>query len=321
MFGQTEIDLGKAFTLIVGARYTDDEKKVDFTNKVQAYLDGTNGENRITLVPDAAAFQGSLDDGLVTAKVALDWKLNDATLVYLSWNRGVKGGGFNHPLPPVQYVPEFYTFDPEVLNAYEFGIKGDIGDVARINGAVYYYDYTDYQAYQLIPGIAQNVFNQDAEMTGAELELMLFPAEGWEVLLSAAYVDAIVFDVQLPSGIADRKPTKIPEWTAAALVRYSWEVFDGEITLQGDANYQSKAFFDILNQPALLEGAYTVANLRAIYKANEDWEVSVYVENVTDEEYRVSAFALDNVDFMPLTRSANYGRPRWYGISFRYNWF
>lgn len=320
LFGQAEFDLGEAFTLIVGARYTDDDKEVDFTNSVQAYIDGTNGDNRVTLVPNAAVFQGSESDGLVTAKVELDWNVSDETLLFLSWNRGVKGGGFNHPLPPVQYTDDFYTFDPEVLNAFELGIKTQIGDIARFNGSVYYYDYTDYQAYQLIPGIAQNVFNQDAEMTGVDMELMLFPAEGWDIVLSAAYVDATVFDVQLPTGIDDRQPTKIPEVTAAALVRYSFEALGGEVALQLEANYQDEAFFDILNQPSLLEDAYTLANLRLTYKAGDTWSVSAYVENVTDEEYRVSAFALD-APFMSLSRSANYGDPRWYGVTFRYNWY
>jgi iron complex outermembrane receptor protein len=319
LFGQTELDLSETLTLIVGARYTDDDKEVSFSNSVQAYLDGTNGDNRVTLVPNAATFEGAESDGLVTAKVELDWKPNEDNLIYLSWNRGVKGGGFNHPLPPVQYVDDFYTFDPEVLNAYELGIKSELGGIARFNGSVYYYDYTDYQAYQLIPGIAQNVFNQDAEMSGIDAELLLFPAEGWDIVLSAAYVDATVFDVQLSSGTVDREPTKIPALTGAALVRYSWDLLDGTAAIQLETNYQSEAFFDILNQPALEEEAYTLTNIRASYKVDDKWSVTAFVENVSDKEYRVSAFALD-APFMSMSRSANYGRPRWAGISFRYNW-
>ena len=67
------------------------------------------------------------------------------------------------------------TYDPEQLDAYEVGFKATLFDgLARLNGAAYYYDYKDYQAFFII-GIQTFTVNTDAESKGGELELISQP--------------------------------------------------------------------------------------------------------------------------------------------------
>ena len=90
------------------------------------------------------------------------------------------------------------TYDPENLYAYEVGFKSTImGRLARLNGAAYYYDYQDYQAFY-ITGIDTITFNTDATSSGAELELQASPIDGMDLLLGAAYND---IKVDLPNGM------------------------------------------------------------------------------------------------------------------------
>ena len=43
------------------------------------------------------------------------------------------------------------AYDPETLDAYEIGFKSTLfGGLAQFNGAAYYYDYQDYQAFNII---------------------------------------------------------------------------------------------------------------------------------------------------------------------------
>ncbi len=66
----------------------------------------------------------------------------------MSYNRGVKGGGFTAPLFPIT-ISDLSTleFRPEKLSSYEVGIKSEFLDhTLRVNAAAYYYDYHDYQA-------------------------------------------------------------------------------------------------------------------------------------------------------------------------------
>ena len=51
------------------------------------------------------------------------------TLYYVSWNRGVKGGGFNAPIfplnpPATDYNDATMAYGPEQLDAFEIGAKG-----------------------------------------------------------------------------------------------------------------------------------------------------------------------------------------------------
>ena len=52
---------------------------------------------------------------------------------------------------------------------------------------------------------------------------------------------------------------------------------------------------------------------------NEAWSVSAFVDNFTDEEYLVQTFDLSTDAAFGMTEQY-YGRPRWWGISVRYNW-
>jgi len=58
----------------------------------------------------------------------------------------VKSGGYNSlifPLsPPLDYVDEVMSYDPEQLDPYEAGFKTTWADgLLQLNGAAYYYDY------------------------------------------------------------------------------------------------------------------------------------------------------------------------------------
>src|SRR5262249_44742394 len=80
----------------------------------------------------------------VTGKLGLEYAIKPDVLLYASVSRGVKSGGFTayNTLTPSQADP----FRPEELWAYEAGAKTDLFDRRlRLNGAVYYYDYSDEQ--------------------------------------------------------------------------------------------------------------------------------------------------------------------------------
>src|SRR6185295_2305802 len=79
----------------------------------------------------------------VTARVQLDWKSSDNVLWYLSYNRGSKSGGytFSTGTPydadgsgdnPRAFL-EGMSFDPETLDAYEFGVKSTFGGTTTLN--------------------------------------------------------------------------------------------------------------------------------------------------------------------------------------------
>jgi iron complex outermembrane receptor protein len=107
-----------------------------------------------------------------------------------------------------------------------------------------------------------------------------------------------------------------PELSANALVRYSFGAFGGTAALQADGTYNDDQYFDAFNSPALKEGSYMVGNVRASWTSGDDhWTTTVFVENVTDEEYRLNAFDLTGLLGMV---QEPWSRPRWAGVTVGY---
>jgi iron complex outermembrane receptor protein len=244
--------------------------------------------------------------------------VNDDLLVYLSWNRGVKGGGFNAPVfpltPPLDYTDEFMSYSPERLDAFEVGFKSTLMDgLMFFNGAAYYYDYKNYQAFQII-GIDTITSNAEAESIGFELELQAAPTEGLDLILGVAYND---IDVDL-NGF-DTTSVQSPKWNLNALVRYELPLAQGKLALQGDVQYRSKHYFALTLLETVEENGYAVANASVSYtSANERWNINAFVHNLTDEEYLVQTFDLSGPDVFGMVEQY-FGRPRWAGVSLSLN--
>ena len=344
LFGQVEYDLSEQFTVIGGFRWIDEQ--VDFhydSNVVLFPNDGSverNGNPNILLPTgvfiellgypplERTDYTGDYNEGLWSAKVELDWRPNDNLLAYASWNRGVKGGGFNAPLNPLLVLAqpedvsssqdEFdaqYSFGEEELNAFEIGFKSTLMDgLARLNASAYYNDYKDFQAFTIV-SLATNVVSApDAESIGFETELFLTPAEGLDVAFGLSYND---INVTLADG---SKTTSIqsPKWNVNGLVRYEWPAFNGgSMTIQGDIHYRSKHYHSVTRADAVTQDGYHIANARLSYtSADGKWEAAVFAENITDENYVVQSF---DIAAVLGWIEEYYGRPRWVGGSVSYH--
>mgnify|MGYP006199054657 CR=1 FL=1 len=124
------------------------------------------------------------------------------------------------------------------------------------------------------------IFNTDARVKGAELELDSNPLDGFTVGASVAYLDAIAHDVRsnlLGSGVnlGDQRMPQSPEWSANGLLRYVFDLGSGQLALQTDARYNSKRFFNTVNHPALVDEEDIVVNARIAYTIGDGaWEAN-----------------------------------------------
>ena len=85
-----------------------------------------------------------------TPHVALEHR-RDFGLVYLSYSRGFKGGGYSYPAPlnPV--------LSPETMDSYEIGFKSDLADDRlRLSSALFFYDLKDLQVSRNFGGAIQH---------------------------------------------------------------------------------------------------------------------------------------------------------------------
>ena len=327
IFGQIDYDLSDKWVLTAGLRVMQEEKDYDYDLQVRQLTSAKNYANGTVFgtfsdvvgLPWSTKFSDDTSDTLWTAKLQLDYKPTDDLLIYAGVNRGVKAGGFNSPIDfgGAQADPNYsYDYKEETLYAYEMGFKSTMADGrVRLNGSVYYYDYQDYQGF-VFAGVSGNVVNYDSTVVGGELELITSPLDGLDIILSGAYIDAEVEDVEVAPGIFDdTEPSYVPPVQLSGLVRYAWPMFGGEIAVQADASYADNTYYTLRNYDSHKMDDYTLVNARVSYTIN-DWEVAAFMHNVTDEQNEVMGF---DISLFCGCSEIAVGEPQWWGFSARRN--
>jgi len=331
VFGQAEWDLSDSFTLIGGLRYSQDDKDMSIVTSFISPADGILIPGIFDLVAEATAAGSDanvIDYNDVAARLQLDYRMSDSTLLFASYNRGIKGGNFaaaaNIQLDRVKHKEE-------VLNAYEAGFKTEFSEGrARLNGTVFYYDYEDYQAFTFFNG-TPNVTNAQATNVGAEIELFLTPTDNWDIVLGASFQNSDVDNVQTtqqqttPVGFVvdwpvdflnDVELPNTPNVSLNYLFRYNFPVGESNLALQLDGYYNGDQYLEVTNGGAAKQDAYNVLNARASWtSADERWRVTGWVRNLTDEVYKQYA-----LDLGILGGTVYYAPPRWVGANISYNW-
>ena len=334
LFGQVDYDLTDKLMFSLGARGIWEKKDFEyqpgfFTNTRDATVESLRSGNE-PVVPFVAnpAHDEETDDFLWSGRAGLQYAHNDDLMLYATFNRGVKAGGCNTPLLTFLF-PQQYCYDEEILLAYEAGFKSTLMDGRmRVNGTFYYYDYSDYQAFQFI-GTSGVVINADGEYYGGEVEIFANPIDNLDLIFGIAYIDPVVKDVSIntdpptPDGriFNDVEPTFTPEVQFNALGRYTWPLtgVGGSLALQVDGNYASSAFHNINNFDTQRMPSYWRGNASlSWYSADERIEVTGFIDNFSDTRnvnigFELSAFC--GCD------EQSVGWPRTYGVKLRYNYF
>ena len=319
IFGQMERQLSENLTGILGARWIRDEKDHTYTLNVVDFVPGTVQRNgNPNILAQVATYHGEREDDEFSVRLALDYDLSEDLMVYASWNRGVKGGGYNSPVFPfasedLAYDDATMSYDPEQLDAFEVGFKSRLADgLAILNGAAYYYDYKDYQAFQII-FLDTITSNADAESYGFELDLQATPTEGLDLILGMAYND---IEVDLGRGPAPKTTSvQSPKWNLNGLVRHAWPLAGGTLAAQFDALYRSKHVFALTGLETVEEDGYTIANASLSYTGPDgSYTLTAFVHNLGDVQHLVQTFDLSGPAVFGMVEQY-YNRPRWWGVS------
>lgn len=356
LFAQVDYKLSDQWTVVGGLRYISD--KVDHLYSpsyvfIPALIDARTEDTRngnpnrhdfqpadFLLFPDGnpvAPYAGVYDEGLWAWRASVNYEPeNSRNLYYASYNRGVKGGGFNSPLDIAESLNALQRgqidstvadFQAEKVDAFEVGAKLSLADSVRLNLSAYYNVYDNYQAFN-INFLDTRVFDSTAESKGFEAELQASLGSGLDVLLGLSYNDTgievpAVLSVDGTSEVVAAfatTPVQSPKWNISGLVRKAFDIGGGEMAAQADFYYKSEHFFSLngaQGAAASTEDGYAVFNARLSYSPdNIPVEIAGFVNNLTGEEYLVNTFDLGaGFNFT----EQYYGRPRWWGASIKYD--
>jgi len=123
-----------------------------------------------------------------TGHATVDWTpkfdFTDQTLIYATFSRGYKAGGFNPGVEADISVPQ--TYAPEFINDYELGTKNTLlNGTLQANADLWYYDYTGLQVSEIENNTSVNQ-NINATLYGAEGEFVWAPIEQLQLSLNIA---------------------------------------------------------------------------------------------------------------------------------------
>lgn len=315
-FGQFTYELTDTTKLIAGARYSWERKRKSGEYIVFNFTDPYDPDN--DFVNTAPGTGGKVTYRNFSPRVTLEQQLGANQLVYVTFAKGFKTGGFNLGQPQPSYAPENLT-------DYEAGFKLDLFDrKLRLNGAGFYYDYKDLQVTRTNNSTSVIMNAARAKIYGAELEMTAVLAPGLEIDAAGALMKSkfTSFDTEDPSrpqlGVLDLSGNRLPnapKYTLTYGAQYSFETGIGEITFRGDGRKISSVFFDQFNVRSNSEKAKTTLNASIAWRdANERFSASLFVKNLTDTLSKNGSFVYAGFAGYPL--AGNYDPPRTYGARF-----
>ncbi|HEY6578581.1 MAG TPA: TonB-dependent receptor plug domain-containing protein [Rhizomicrobium sp.] len=144
----------------------------------------------------------------VTGRFVADWTpqlaFTDATLLYASYSRGYKAGGFNPGIQAGLSVPVAYG--PEQVDAFELGTKNTVlNNTLQANGDIWYYDYNGYQVSSILGNTSVNENLNSANLWGVEGEFVYAPTDQWQFGVNFSHENSSIgnqalLDTRNPTG-------------------------------------------------------------------------------------------------------------------------
>lgn len=335
VFAQGTYDITNQLSLTVGARYTDEDKEfaadstvgIDRNGLVAGLPDCRNnpiprpGDGACVLPPEPA--QSNTEE--LQPYVNLSYQWTDDLMTYVSYSEGFKAGAFTQRVfPPATATP---VAGPEFVKVYEGGFKSTwANNRLRLNGAVFFTDYTDLQvtanaatgtgsAENPVIGLTtQNA--AEAEILGFELEMTAAPAPQMLLQAGVGYLDAEY--TKLDEGVnfqIEDDLVNAPEWNINVGAQYEYNLGDwGSLTPRMDLSYTSKVANDAKNAPALVQPSYALLNLSLTWRdADDAWSITAAGRNVTDKAYLITGWSGSGYE------EGVYGMPATWSLSLRRN--
>lgn len=187
VFAESIFKVTDTVRVTVGGRYTTETKKFNITQTAPAPF--TAGGKKTWSDPSGRAI--------------IDWKPNPDTMLYASYSRGIRSGGWNGRASSATAVG---PYNPEYVDSFETGVKASFLDgKLRINPTVFLAKYNDKQEEFLrrdpsgnaTETVVQNA--STAEVKGFEIDIQARPIPDLTLRAAASYLDAKYKSFPIPN--------------------------------------------------------------------------------------------------------------------------
>ncbi len=339
VFAHTEISLREDLTATLGIRYSEEDKELSYVMSsdeigqpdgcvIAAQLKASGSPladaSGLLCTPTGdtnlnGSDTGKISDDAISGTAKLAWAVTEDALLYASYSRGFKSGGFNLDrtgLNAANPSAMDLSFKAEEVDAFELGWNSQWADGAvTFNGAVYSQEVSGLQGLTFT-GVNFVVDQDDFEVEGMELSLSASPTEALMLTANYARVDA-------ENQRTGNPPQGQPENTLTASATLFYPVSDSLVgTFHLNARYADESLHQTgAGTVADYYGdSYTTYNARlSVTNQEGSWSASLYAQNLTDEIAPLEGFS----QVFQSAKSGNIkafpNMPRMVGAEVRFN--
>ncbi len=298
-FGQATFAISPKFDITVGARYDIEHRELTQNSAFEK-----NG----IITPLTADSTAKKTFNAFTPKVILSYKLTDKSMVYASYAKGFRVGGFNFGSTTNP------TYNPEKSDNYELGIKNALlNNRLKINLTAFYFQQKDQQVSTSQDGINYATLNVgDMDNYGLELETSALPAKNLQIDWTAStshseYKKLELFDAgtNAVKNYKGNKAINNPAFQSMLAVQYSVPFSKSaqnyKAFVRGEFRYIGEYQLDFVN--AYHQNAYGMLNARAGITSSH-FDVALWVRNLNDVRYMAYGYG-----------AYMMGTPRMWGVT------
>lgn len=283
VFGAIRLKLADPLAVILGTRLENWQRvDKDYTNSNQKLVTSIR-EEKNKLIP----------------YVGITYDLTEQWTGYASYT--------NIFLPQDKQTITGSYIDPLVGNSTELGIKGEFFDNQLNFGAAIYQTQEDNKSIAIEGETAPNGSQAYRTESGTK-------SRGFELETTGKLTDTWQLSASFSRNLSQDKDgknlnTNIPNNTAKLFSTYTLPYFDEALTVGGGLRWQSEIYQDNeSNKTRFTQDSYTLVDLMARYKINENLLVNFNLNNLFNEKYHLS------------TTNSYYGAPTNFRVGLKYDW-
>lgn len=331
-FAQTYLKLfDDKLRLQAGVRITNEHTRMKAstaTSIASSGLTNFDGTDANTGAPDTplgtVVGNGSKSWTNVGWKLGADYKLARDVMLYTSWARGFKSGGF---VGRIGLPSDIGPYGPEHVDTIEAGFKSEFLDRrVRFNLTGFTTSYRQMQLAEIYFQGSGTSFVQgntiinaaSSRIKGIETDLAIAPVSGLTINGSLAYLSAKYSNFLFPTGqgmfvnMTGRPLNNAPKWSSSVNAEYRFDVSQNvSARAKVQYNYTSQKYLiAILDTPRSSIQPQSIVNANFDVLLPHDIEIGVYATNLFNKHY------IDTVYDAPGTLGlTNYAAPRQWGMT------
>jgi iron complex outermembrane receptor protein len=289
LFASTDFDITDQLVLTAALRYDQDKRKITRLDGPTVNTGGEGVGSSVFGAECTVGVGGCVPKGFtekktfsaLQPKVSLAYQATDDLMVYGTYARGFRSGGFN---ASGALLAE--TYDKEILDSFELGLKSTwLDNTLRVNTAIFHQKYDDVQVFEFDGAIfVQSLYTIPKSRIN-----------GFEITVDWAATDSLTFSVGL--GLLD---SKIKEFNSVIRDRLEEQLnlrIANTVKLTPDTQ---REFDNNFEGNKLIKFPHTSANASVVYARPISWFggsnfVGRIDYNLTADRY----WWIDNTDKQP----------------------